>query len=167
MRCGPLEPRWSLSAHPSPTHPRRARPAPPGDVPWQEWVRQMRWVVGALKAKKPVLIFTDEIRSPIWVGSLITALPELAQWDATLNLPAGLLHVGGAQPVFRYGCGVRLARFHGVDPAGISRSLSRKSGLNRLLDRSLDCSHAGTSGHSPAGGGRCAGAARARMGARS
>jgi dTDP-4-dehydrorhamnose reductase len=93
--------------------------------------------VGELKAGRPVRLFTDELRCPLWVQSLAAALLELAQSGYT-----GVLHVAGAQPLSRYQFGLRLARFHGVDPARITPALSRDSGLTRPLDCTLDCSRA-------------------------
>jgi dTDP-4-dehydrorhamnose reductase len=119
-----------------------ARTAVLRDTPWQQWDRQTRWVVGDLKAGRPVRLFTDERRCPIWVNSLAAALLELARSDPATVLPADILHIAGAQPLSRYGFGLRLARFHGADPAGITPALSRDSGLTRPLDCTLDCSRA-------------------------
>jgi dTDP-4-dehydrorhamnose reductase len=112
------------------------------DATWQQWDRQTRWVIGDLKAGKSVHLFTDERRCPIWAESLAAALLELARWDAPRSLPGSVLHVAGAQHLSRYAFGLRLARFHGVDPAGITPTLSRDSGLTRPLDCTLDCSRA-------------------------
>jgi dTDP-4-dehydrorhamnose reductase len=107
------------------------------ETPWRQWDRQTRWVVGDLKAGKPVRLFTDEWRCPIWVESLAAALLELAGLAYM-----GTLHVAGAQSLSRYEFGARLARFHGVDPGGIIPALSRDSGLIRPLDCTLDGSRA-------------------------
>jgi dTDP-4-dehydrorhamnose reductase len=107
------------------------------DTPWHDWDRQTRWIIGDLKAGKPVHLFTDEYRCPIWVESLAAALLELAGSEYT-----GVLHVAGAQPLSRYQFGLRLALFHGVDPMGITPALSRESGLTRPLDCTLDCTRA-------------------------
>jgi dTDP-4-dehydrorhamnose reductase len=121
-----------------------AHGTPLRDVLWQGWDRQTRWVVGDLWAGEPVRLFTDERRCPIWVKSLAAALLELARSDAAgPSLPAGVLHVAGAQPLSRYEFGLRLARFHGLDPGPIQPALSRESGLTRPLDCTLDCSRAG------------------------
>jgi dTDP-4-dehydrorhamnose reductase len=104
---------------------------------WRHWDRQTRWIVGDLRAAKPVHLFTDERRCPIWARSLASALVELADQTYT-----GVLHVAGAQALSRYAFGVRLARFHGLDPGGITPTLSRESGLIRPLDCTLDCSRA-------------------------
>jgi dTDP-4-dehydrorhamnose reductase len=118
---------------------------PAADVPdtsppathWRYWDRQTRWIVGDLRAGKPVHLFTGERRCPIWARSLASALVELADQTYT-----GVLHVAGAQALSRYAFGVRLARFHGLDPGGITPTLSRESGLIRPLDCTLDCSRA-------------------------
>ena len=105
---------------------------------WRPYVGwNARWVIDDLKAGKPVHLFTDELRCPIWVESLAAALVELAGSDYT-----GVLHVAGAQILSRYGFGVRLLRFHGLDPSPVIPASSRESGLCRPLDCTLDCSRA-------------------------
>ena len=109
--------------------------------------RQTRWMVDDLKAGKPVRLFTDELRCPVWVESLAAAVVELAGMDYT-----GVLHVAGAQPLSRYEFGLRLLRFHGLDPGPACPERSRgviparspvdRSGLRRPLDCTLDCSRA-------------------------
>lgn len=110
--------------------------APP-EAWWRHWDRQTRWIAGDLESGKPVHLFTDERRCPIWVKSLASALAELAGRTYT-----GVLHVAGAQALSRYAFGLRLARFHGVDPEGITPAPSRESGLVRPLDCTLDCARA-------------------------
>ena len=99
--------------------------------------RQTRWIVNALNTGQPVHLFTDEIRCPIWVESLAAAVIELAGSEYT-----GVLHMAGAQALSRYEFGVRLARFHGLDPAPLIAARSRESGLRRPLDCTLDCARA-------------------------
>jgi dTDP-4-dehydrorhamnose reductase len=99
--------------------------------------RNARQVMDALAAGQPVRLFTDEVRCPVWVESLAAALIELANLSCT-----GVLHVAGAQALSRYEFGVRLLRFHGMDPAPVLPALSHDSGLTRPLDCTLDCSRA-------------------------
>jgi dTDP-4-dehydrorhamnose reductase len=99
--------------------------------------RQVRWIVDDLEAGKPVRLFTDELRCPVWVESLAAAVVELAGLDYT-----GVLHVAGAQPLSRYEFGLRLLRFHGLDPNPVIPARCRESGLRRPLDCTLDCSRA-------------------------
>jgi dTDP-4-dehydrorhamnose reductase len=104
--------------------------------------RHTRWIVGDLRAGRPVRLFTDELRCPIWVESLAAAIVELAGLDRAPSIPSGVLHVAGAQPLSRYQFGLRLLRFHGLDPSPIVPARSRESGLHRPLDCTLDCSRA-------------------------
>ncbi len=107
--------------------------------------RQVRWIVEGVKSGHPVRLFTDELRCPIWVESLAAAVVELAEMEYT-----GILHVAGAQPLSRYEFGLRLLRFHGLDPSPtcpersrrVIPARSRESGLHRPLDCTLDCSRA-------------------------
>jgi len=111
--------------------------------------RHTSWVVEGLRAGNPPHLFTDELRCPMWVESLAAAVVELAGTTYT-GVPSilqrrhsdGALHVAGAQSLSRYQFGVRLARFHGVDPGPIVPARSRESGLVRPLDCTLDCSRA-------------------------
>jgi dTDP-4-dehydrorhamnose reductase len=110
---------------------------------WQPRVdRNTRWVVGDVRAGKPVHLFTDELRCPIWVESLAAAVVELAGIDYARLRRVGVLHVAGAQPLSRYEFGLRLLRFHGLNPGPIVPVRSRESGLHRPLDCTLDCSRA-------------------------
>jgi dTDP-4-dehydrorhamnose reductase len=112
---------------------------------WRPHVsRSAGWIIDALEAGKPVRLFTDELRCPIWVESLAAALVELAGSTYT-----GVLHVAGAQTLSRYGFGVRLLRFHGLDPGPVIPASSRESGLHRPLDCTLDCSRARALLHTP------------------
>jgi dTDP-4-dehydrorhamnose reductase len=99
--------------------------------------RQVRWIVDDLEAGKPVRLFTDELRCPIWVESLAAAVVELAGMNYI-----GVLHVVGAQPLSRYEFGVRLLRFCGLDPTPVISALSREGDSTRPLDGTLDCSRA-------------------------
>lgn len=99
--------------------------------------RGARQIIAAARAGQPVRLFTDEMRCPIWVENLAAAVIELAGLEYT-----GLLHVAGRQALSRYDFGVRLLRFHGLDPRAAVPARSRESGLLRPLDCTLDCSHA-------------------------
>jgi dTDP-4-dehydrorhamnose reductase len=102
---------------------------------WRPTVaRAAQWMIDDLQAGKPVRLWTDELRCPIWVESLAAALVELAGLSYT-----GPLHVAGAQPLSRYEFGVRMLHFHGVDPSPVVPMPSPKGKL-RPLDCTLDCS---------------------------
>jgi len=91
------------------------------------------WVLDCLRRRMPITLFTDEVRSPVWVEQLSAALLELAERE----LP-GIWHLAGPEPIDRYGFGVNLARAFGQDPTGITAGLSRNSGLLRPRDLTLD-----------------------------
>ena len=99
--------------------------------------RQVSWMVDDLQAGKPLRLYTDELRCPIWVESLAAAVLELAGAEYT-----GVLHVAGGQSVSRHEFGVSLLRFHGLDYDGIVPASIRMRGLARPLDGTLDCSRA-------------------------
>ncbi|MBN1976837.1 MAG: SDR family oxidoreductase [Anaerolineae bacterium] len=104
---------------------------------WRPTVaRAVQWMIDDLRAGKPVRLFTDEVRCPVWVESLAAAVVELADLSYT-----GVLHVAGAQPLSRYGFGVRLLRFHGVDPGPVLPTPSLRD-TPRPLDCTLDCARA-------------------------
>jgi dTDP-4-dehydrorhamnose reductase len=98
--------------------------------------RAAQWMIDDLRAGKPVRLFTDEVRCPIWVESLAAAVVELADLNYT-----GVLHVAGAQTLSRYGFGVRMLRFHGVNPSPVIPVPSPKD-VPRPLNCTLDCSRA-------------------------
>jgi dTDP-4-dehydrorhamnose reductase len=66
--------------------------------------RQTGWLVDGLRAGRPVTLFTDEVRCPVYVDDLAQALLSLADQPA-LNGPFNL---GGAQPLNRWAFGLRL-----------------------------------------------------------
>ncbi len=91
------------------------------------------WVIDSLRETRPITLFTDEIRSPVWVQDLAAALIELA------GLPfAGVINVAGPQPLSRYEMGKRLACRLGLDPRGITAGESLHSGLRRPRNCTLD-----------------------------
>lgn len=96
--------------------------------------RAAQWIIDDLQAGKPVRLWTDEMRCPIWVESLAAAVVELADLSYT-----GPLHVAGAQTLSRYEFGVRMLRFHGIDPSPVVPTPSPRD-KPRLLDCTLGCS---------------------------
>lgn len=91
------------------------------------------WIGDSLRQGQPITLFTDEIRSPVWVQDLAAALIELAGLDY-----AGVINVAGPQPLSRYAMGKRLARRLGLDPRGITAGESLHSGLRRPRNCTLD-----------------------------
>jgi dTDP-4-dehydrorhamnose reductase len=91
------------------------------------------WISDSLRQGQPITLFTDEIRSPVWVQDLAAALIELAGLDF-----AGVINVAGPQALSRYELGERLARRLGLDPQGITAGESLHSGLRRPRNCTLD-----------------------------
>ncbi|WP_328875956.1 sugar nucleotide-binding protein [Streptomyces sp. NBC_00287] len=79
------------------------------------------------------VLFTDDIRCPVHVADLSTALWELALSDA-----AGVFHLGGADAVSRHELGVLIARRDGLDsellPTGRRADTPLPGGLEVRLD---------------------------------
>jgi dTDP-4-dehydrorhamnose reductase len=95
---------------------------------------QERLVVDALDATSETTFFTDELRTPVEVGDLATALLELAGGDFT-----GCIHLGGRDVVSR-------AELAGLIAASLGRSSAElrtgpappgRSPRNAALDSSL------------------------------
>ncbi len=95
------------------------------------------WVLDSIRQEKPITLFTDEMRCPIWVCDLVEACLRL-----TGNMYTGVLHVAGPQALSRYELGVTLARLYGLDPAGLTPGLSTESGLARPVNCTLDTGRA-------------------------
>ncbi|MBN1485608.1 MAG: SDR family oxidoreductase [Chloroflexia bacterium] len=106
--------------------------------------RQTRWMVECIEQGRPLRLFSDERRCPIWLDSLAAAVVELAGLDYS-----GLLHVAGGQALSRLDFGLRLLRFHGLDTDAVIPSRSSESGQRRPRDCTLDCSRARRLLHSP------------------
>ena len=94
------------------------------------------WVVDSLRNSQPIMLFTDELRCPVWVEQLAAAVLELAGLEG--GEAGGVWHLAGAQALNRYEFGGRLARAYGLDPAGITPGLSRDSGTIRPRDCRLE-----------------------------
>ncbi|MCP4965968.1 MAG: SDR family oxidoreductase [bacterium] len=106
---------------------------------WRPTVaRAAQWMIDALDRGDSVRLWSDEMRCPIWVETLATAIVELADTDVS-----GFLHVGGDQVMSRYDFGVALLRFHGVDPSSVVAVPSPTDQL-RPLNCTLDSSQART-----------------------
>ncbi|WP_457208331.1 sugar nucleotide-binding protein, partial [Nocardioides sp. P5_C9_2] len=79
-------------------------------------------LVHALAGGADGVLFEDEMRCPVHVGDLATALVELAERAG--DDVAGVLHVGGADALSRFELGALVARRDGLD-AGALRGGSR------------------------------------------
>ena len=99
-----------------------------GDSPQEAFVRAL--ASGAADG----VLFTDDVRCPVHVADLASALLELAA-----SPYSGIHHVAGADAVSRHELGVLIARRDGLDEAALPAGLRARSGLAGGLDVRLDC----------------------------
>jgi dTDP-4-dehydrorhamnose reductase len=79
------------------------------------------------------VLFTDEVRCPVHVIDLASALLELA---ATPH--AGVCHVAGGDAISRYELGLLIAARDGLDPAALPSGLRAATGTPGALDVRVD-----------------------------
>jgi dTDP-4-dehydrorhamnose reductase len=99
-----------------------------GDSPHESYVHSL--ASGATTG----VLFTDDVRCPVHVTDLASALLELAS-----SPRSGVHHVAGADAVSRHQLGVLIARRDGLDEAGLPRGLRARTGPPGPLDVRLDC----------------------------
>jgi dTDP-4-dehydrorhamnose reductase len=99
--------------------------------------RHERLACDAAEGRGGMTFFEDELRSPVLVGELASALLELVGRDE-----AGILHVAGPDTVSRYEFAFLLAQAHGLTGERILRSRLAGSGLVRPANCALDSSRA-------------------------
>jgi dTDP-4-dehydrorhamnose reductase len=78
-------------------------------------------------------LFTDDVRCPVHVGDLASALLELAA-----STRAGIHHVAGADAVSRYELGILIAHRDGLDPAALRAGSRRELSIPGPVDVRLD-----------------------------
>jgi dTDP-4-dehydrorhamnose reductase len=99
--------------------------------------RHERLACEAAKGLGGMTFFEDELRSPVLVGDLASALLELAGRDEE-----GILHVAGPDAVSRYEFAFLLAQAHGLSGERILRRRLAGSDLVRPANCALDSSRA-------------------------
>jgi dTDP-4-dehydrorhamnose reductase len=92
--------------------------------------RQLFWLLNSVRGDKPIQLYTNELRNPVWVDNLAEALLELA----TRSEVRGYLNVAGAQAVNRYELGLKFLNFLGMEPRNIEPALSAGLAQNRPRD---------------------------------
>jgi dTDP-4-dehydrorhamnose reductase len=80
------------------------------------------------------VLFTDDMRCPVHVADLASALLELAK-----STGSGIHHVAGADAISRYELGTLIARRDGLDEAAISPGRRSDTDLPGPVDVRLDC----------------------------
>lgn len=71
--------------------------------------RSTEWIVAALQQGRPVTLFDNQWRNPVWARTLSLACLELAQMDFR-----GILHVAGRQALTRAEFGLKLLDWWGI-----------------------------------------------------
>jgi dTDP-4-dehydrorhamnose reductase len=96
-------------------------------------------VAWAIRAGRPVRLFTDEYRTPVDPESLADALGLLLERGG-----AGRFHLGGPERISRHDLGLRVARALGLPASGIvaGRQSDHDGPDPRAADVSLDSSRA-------------------------
>lgn len=95
------------------------------------------WMVEALRAGQPVVLFRNQRRNPVWADALAAALLELV---APGHPHRGLLHVAGSQVMTRSEFGLRMLDAWGVEKRGtltIADDASGRWPLDCEMDLSL------------------------------
>jgi dTDP-4-dehydrorhamnose reductase len=80
------------------------------------------------------VLFTDDVRCPVHVSDLASALLELAT-----SAYCGVHHVAGADAVCRHELGVLIAGRDGLEQANLPTGLRARTGPPGALDVRLDC----------------------------
>jgi dTDP-4-dehydrorhamnose reductase len=88
-------------------------------------------VVENLRAGKPMKLFTDQKRNPIWTEDLARSLIDSVRLDL-----AGLYHIGGSEVVTRYEFGQMVCRAFGYDETLLSPT--KMEDFDYLAKRPLD-----------------------------
>lgn len=96
-------------------------------------------VAWALRAGRPVSLYTDQIRTPIDSASVADAVVRALERPV-----AGRYHLGGPERVSRYELGLRVAKVLGLSAAGIApvTTAQMPQAAPRPADTSLDTSRA-------------------------
>ena len=92
------------------------------------------WMVEALRAGRPVTLFTNQRRNPVWVETLAAACLELVDHPYR-----GVLNVAGRQAVTRAGFALRLLDWWGVAERA-TLALAEDDGRRWPLDCAMDVS---------------------------
>lgn len=72
--------------------------------------RGTAWIATSLAAGKPVTLFVDQLRNPVWAPALSSACLELTQ-----SAYCGILHVAGSQRLSRADYAVRLLEWWHIE----------------------------------------------------
>ncbi len=99
--------------------------------------RHSAFALAIARGERSERLFRDELRCPVFVEDLATALLDLAQSDYR-----GVINFAGAETLSRYEWGRLLAQAHGLDPDRIVGGFSAESPTPRPRNCALDISRA-------------------------
>ena len=75
----------------------------------------IQWMLDSWRERKPLRLFTDQLRTPLYVGDARKAFQLLLAHPAL----RGTYHLGGGERINRAGFGYRMAKIFNLDPAVI------------------------------------------------
>lgn len=75
----------------------------------------INWMIDAFRSRQPLFLFTDQFRTPLYVGDAVQGIKLLLR-RAELE---GVYHLGGPEKISRAAFGFKLAEIFGFDPAAI------------------------------------------------
>ncbi len=94
---------------------------------------QTKWMINNIKSGKRTVLFTDEIRCPIWIDTLSYCLLELANMSSI-----GFLNVAGPKPMNRWEIGTKLLKLLNLENNKlVIPGLQSESNLTRPKDLTL------------------------------
>ncbi len=95
------------------------------------------WVRSRIEQGQPVPLFTDQYRTPVYVGDVARAVEWMLQASPSFNL----YHLGGAERISRWEFGRLFTEAFGLDQSRLAPATMESAGLViRGKDCSLDCS---------------------------
>lgn len=95
----------------------------------------LAWMIQAIAEGRPLRLFSDEYRTPLYVGDLVELMLRASEYAG----PERLFHVGGASRISRVEMGMQLCRALGCSPELIESVTLEQAGLktSRPADVSL------------------------------
>lgn len=105
----------------------------------------LSWILDALNASKPVTLFEDEFRTPLFVDDLPAAILAILGSKYLPSIPGGetgsarIFHVPGPERLSRFDFACRLIHFTGHSPKLLVRAsiTGQQTGAHRSPDTSL------------------------------
>jgi dTDP-4-dehydrorhamnose reductase len=95
------------------------------------------WVLAGLRGGGEVALYVDELRSPVRLDDLVSAIWEIAALAPGER--AGEWHLGGDEALSRFALGLLIAGFHGLDAAPLVAAPSPGGPVRRPRDTRLLC----------------------------